>query len=895
MTRYRMTVSTNPLTAPDGSVMIRVSCSSCVSDAQGHCPWHGRCVYDIDARQAVLRATPWDSHEKNERHLYNTFTSSQRATLQSVAKGPSTLGATRVDLLSPSCTPHAKGGTKASSPTFQNKHIRGFLKRQKEAAHCKKQQKQPHSKQWEDADFQFLVASSSPCDAADIRTADETLHAVSPTIGKKNTCIVFLCGTQMAETLGKLTHKDYVILSLDGKFRMVSHGFVLLAVGVVAKHWGQSKNIYKYRSQFIELGFCLAHSENELAYTNLMQAIFTASAAMGLCLTPETVKQWHADMHSGLANARAKVAATAAPISDWVHVTGATTEGKSGILSVLSRHLHPHLMDSSLKEYQFVCKWIFKTYVFPNVFLFDVVWRSLFQILEAAGDKGVNAVKSLKRYHFQEVKVGGSMLWDAAWRVGFDRVLPGTGFGTAAQESWHKNVLMNTIPATYQMPHSFFTCLQGFVKSRLVWLRNDIDELPLWPSVSTVPTARGQTKHDIFAMKGNLRSEGRSSAKELVASCLCAKHTDVAGNVWYAVPATLWKPAAKPKAQPLQKSKWQSKGKPAQQKWFPFKPECLPRHVLPLVPGLLSNSSSLVNQCLVEMGVGSATSSGTHVANWALAESIFMPWAFVCVGPKVAEFWKLTKAGSAANTHSRALCLFCKEQCVCGPCEHVCAALVLEGRLPSFHDEPDMVDVVEEVQGEGRQDYSSVVAGPATSAVQQASAAASASATLRGTGLPPKPVLDPDVAHALKTLSIQSNRMAQQMAQEEVTFETLRLLQVTEIMQLFGLTLGKAAALKKLAQVTEAAPSSPHPATTTEQNAIPCAGPQANPSTQNPSNPRMRTEEAQSSQAPTASVQPTTVQAAQSPGLRREMQRSDQQSLFFHAKASGTYKPKGSK
>ena len=71
--------------------------------------------------------------------------------------------------------------------------------------------------------------------------------------------------------------------------------------------------------------------------------------------------------------------------------------------------------------------------------LFHVIWQEIFQRLEAAGQS--SAARALQRQYFVSKRTDAAeSAWDAPWRSGPDRIMPGTDAGSALQEAWHGHV-----------------------------------------------------------------------------------------------------------------------------------------------------------------------------------------------------------------------------------------------------------------------------------------------------------------------------------------------------------------------------------------------------------------------------------------------------------------------
>ena len=361
---------------------------------------------------------------------------------------------------------------------------------------------------------------------------------MNPRIAGKDTHIPMLSGALLASTMTRVANKAYLKFCLDGKFRLLLNGCVLLTVGLIGKRWGVVDNRYKYTSEFHELGYCIAHMECSTAYVSLIDAILQACRAFNIPVDASSIKQWHGDMHLGIEKARSEVATHSTKVLDWAHVTGATTEGRSGIFALLKQHL-TRKVDGAIPHYPFVHDWVGPSRVFPRR-LFHIVWLSVFEFLQSEQEHV--AVQKLQKHSFEALEEG--QLIEAGWRVADDRVQPGSASGSASQESWHGTKLAQAIEKKYQSPISFAMDLQKFVRSRIAELHNACPVIRDWPDAGK--------DLDLFLVHGEaeLRREGRSCALKLTESGLVREWPD-SGNQWFLVPRTLLQEVRHPTQQVL--------------------------------------------------------------------------------------------------------------------------------------------------------------------------------------------------------------------------------------------------------------------------------------------------------------------------------------------------------
>ena len=63
------------------------------------------------------------------------------------------------------------------------------------------------------------------------------LAVVSHDLSPNSTSVVFVNPALFVETLGRLSNKAYLKLCGDGTFRLMEDGWVLLNLGVLARHY----------------------------------------------------------------------------------------------------------------------------------------------------------------------------------------------------------------------------------------------------------------------------------------------------------------------------------------------------------------------------------------------------------------------------------------------------------------------------------------------------------------------------------------------------------------------------------------------------------------------------------------------------------------------------------
>ena len=190
-----------------------------------------------------------------------------------------------------------------------------------------------------------------PPDSPALLPSDPRLRVVDMQLSPENVCVPMICPKLLHETLSLLPKPWNLKVSTDGTYRLMFDSYVLLTMGINVKNWSARKDLggaFAFRSSFVPLGFALANKENEEAYAHLSTTLFKTAQTLGHELRPDQILQWHGDMHLGIEAARAKVAPNATRLSDWAHVTGATSQGPSGLSGFLTKELPNHLRESFL-------------------------------------------------------------------------------------------------------------------------------------------------------------------------------------------------------------------------------------------------------------------------------------------------------------------------------------------------------------------------------------------------------------------------------------------------------------------------------------------------------------------------------------------------------------------
>ena len=447
-------------------------------------------------------------------------------------------------------------------------------------------------------------------------------------------------------------------LSLDGTYRLLlGTDYALLNVGVNVKHWatGSAGFPSTCRSKYVPLGFAIASVESEECYARLVDCVLAVCQRFQPSVSAASVRQWHGDMHPGLDLARQRLAAHAARLLDWAHVTGTTSPGRAGFPGLARRYFH-----QGNAQLSWLLSWFGLSRFLPAA-LFHVIWSSIWQRLGANHP----VLRPLQRHYF----VLSHGQWDAAWRAGPDRICFGTAVGSAPQESWHGTTLKRLVASRASAPVDLARQLEVVVRHKLQScksLAKSSRRLMDWP---------GAGQHlDQQLLKGSaaIRKAGRTSAQSLWEWHLNQQWTDSVGNTWVLVPSSRY--SRDPSLPPDVRRKTFVDRTPVQ----------LPPQSARFFATLCTSSSvPAVQEALQRLAIFDTRRQ--EVSDWGRAFRVLDDWRCVVLGPAVAEYWAqqhrpLPEPG-LRNKHMRSLCFLCPSAAKWGPCEHAYCAMLGEGLL----------------------------------------------------------------------------------------------------------------------------------------------------------------------------------------------------------------------
>lgn len=391
----------------------------------------------------------------------------------------------------------------------------------------------------------------------------------------------------------------------------------------------------------------------------MSDTLLKTANTLGHDLEAKHILQWHGDMHLGIEAARRHVAPNSMRLSDWAHVTGVTSQGPSGLPGLLLKEMPAEAKDTVLPWILQYCR-ISKQW---PAFLFHVVWESLFLELEAVC--GSNTIRKLQRQYF--TWNADAELWDAPWRSAPDRIMPGTDAGSAPQESWHGTVLKPAFEGVRRKPAEVARILQEQIVQPqlrvLEAMQQDRAPFQDWPAIGQF------LDQHILENDVQLKKEGRTSGKSLLAWGKHQRWEDPSGNLWMLVPTSKLK------------TDWREST--AKKKVYKD------RALLPLQPRAVQHYAALitatsthdVRQALASLDLYNCQTKTFKC--WTKTAKALDDWRCVVSGPLVDSLWQEYQADSGpstANQHRLWLYWGGHIASLWGPCEHAYCCMEHEGQ-----------------------------------------------------------------------------------------------------------------------------------------------------------------------------------------------------------------------
>ena len=758
------------------------SCTSHLTVQGKPCPWSGTAWYELDSRRITLVSDPAEKHAPCEKKYASGLTVSQQRKLE---LQPGGLGAADAyDIL---CSPVDGAPHQELRSPPKMSFLVGWTKRRNRKLGVSKRKR---CNLWQEADFHSFISQLKA--TAPVGEVDELLRPHKCRVQGKSTSVALLSPALVKETLQRLASPRLLKLCLDGTYRLLFGNYALLSVGVLSKQWSSKaktgRNHEPCRSTFNELGFSIAHAEDDLAYTGLVQGLFEVARDAGCDVDASCVRQWHADMHTGISKARRSNVPDSIPVDDWAHVIGATAKaGNGGARKLLAQKMHGS-PEERASRVSFLISCMYMSRTMP-AHLFHVLWSSLLKRMEVDWASPDAANSFATHYLCKEPAEHAESHWSARWRAGYDRLMPGSACGTAPQESWHRCTLKRVMKGkSMSTPADLTKHLQRIVRTQLVRLRHENRVLHDWP---------GPHAHvDLACLTDDvgLGVEGRTSAKTLLEQPHWYVLQDEAENHWFLFPRSLLKQDPTTTASASARRC----------------PKYVQRDLLPLPPGTLrkmvdlvtATSEAGVTAALHALDLASSPEESAQITNWGKAKELFGRWCLVLVGPRAREYWQhVVSDTSEDNIHARGLCT-CHEAALHGPCEHLYAAFLHLG-FPEVSLKACM-QVRHDRGGRNRAGASLLSQGPPQGSVRPGPRVAVAAASARTTpseDVETSSAVDADVSrllHQACPADVVSKRIATLSALGVHTMADLKLLTETHLRTDAGFTLGETLRLQQL-------------------------------------------------------------------------------------------------
>ena len=638
------------------------------------CCWGGAAQVSAsaeDGHEIHLRYQDPSKHAPHEVELYGTLTWQQRQAAERNAEEPMDLQA--VESLQD--TPNPNGPPQPSKQGLVADFVKQLRKKRLAKAREAPFAPGPHTAR----DFQYCRDASNASlgrgqrellpGSPDLLAGDACLRVVDMRLSAENVCVPLICPALLQQTFDLLPKPWNLKVSTDGTYRLMFENYALLTLGVNVKNWSARKdlNIFSFRSSFVPLCFALANKENDKAYTHMGITLLNTAQALGIDVQPHHILQWHGDMHLGIAAARRTLAPTSKRLTDWAHVTGATSQGPAGFAGLIAKELPQPLHSTLLPWLLQICR-ISKQW---TLCLFHVLWQAVFSDLEGRGHEGL--AKKLQKQYFHSTDLEGEEVWDAPWRSAPDRIMPGTDAGSALQESWHGNTLKPIFGQIRRKPAEVAKMIENrIVRPQLQVLaamKNEGRTFQDWPAIGQF-----MDQH-ILTNELALKKEGRTSSQSLLAWGQHQRHKDSEGNIWILVPTSKFK------------RDWSQSN--AKKRVFKDRNlATLPPDAAKCFAAIVTAAaSSQVKTALSDLGLYDANADGFLC--WKATAKMFDDWRCVVAGPFARRLWQShgsSESESAVredNSHALWLCFGCHTASLSGPCEHAYCCMQHEGHFLS--------------------------------------------------------------------------------------------------------------------------------------------------------------------------------------------------------------------
>ena len=133
-----------------------------------------------------------------------------------------------------------------------------------------------------------------------ITCSDTMLRVIDMRLSPERVCVPLICPALLDQVFSLLPRPWNLKVSTDGTYRLLFDSYTLITLGINVKNWSPRKDlrIFSFRSSFLPLGFALADTEHDQAYTHLSQTVLQVARTLGHEVTSEHILQWRGDMHN---------------------------------------------------------------------------------------------------------------------------------------------------------------------------------------------------------------------------------------------------------------------------------------------------------------------------------------------------------------------------------------------------------------------------------------------------------------------------------------------------------------------------------------------------------------------------------------------------------------------
>ena len=218
-------------------------------------PFFTRCMGEnlTTRRKVQLRCEHDSQRVSGERVLYDTLTWRQRQTAKRSTSTKMKLVSVEIEILK-----KTDDAIEPATPPAQEK-LAGFMARLRSSLKENTGEVPPcNAKPYAELNFEFLEArlNASLGGSAKVTSKDQRLNASDLQLravnikmgGETDVVVPLVCPKMLKHVLNLLPQPWDLKLSMDGTFRLLFGGYVLITVGVIVKTWSRDGNLAKIRS-----------------------------------------------------------------------------------------------------------------------------------------------------------------------------------------------------------------------------------------------------------------------------------------------------------------------------------------------------------------------------------------------------------------------------------------------------------------------------------------------------------------------------------------------------------------------------------------------------------------------------------------------------------------------